>query len=203
MTQGAERDAFIASTVQRQRLALGLSQAELGAAMREKGWKWNQTTIWSIEQNNRQVRLAEAVDLAELLGTSIEQLFEKPLESALRSLTAKSREQSLAFSLAEGRFKATSERIRALWDLDQAQAGVDVEWLDPENQVTVALLWMSGPQLESVLQQLGVGEECLGKVRAWLSPQKPVSDDQVRRAIWEGLQEALPHLKGHITPPDW
>jgi hypothetical protein len=38
--------------------------------MRERGWKWSQATVWSVERGDRPLRLAEAEDLAGVLGVS-------------------------------------------------------------------------------------------------------------------------------------
>lgn len=45
------------------------SQQELADAMRERGWKWSQATVWSVERGTRPLRYLEAIDLAEILGT--------------------------------------------------------------------------------------------------------------------------------------
>ena len=35
-----------------------MSQAALAAAMAERGHKWSQATVWSVEQGKRPIRLA-------------------------------------------------------------------------------------------------------------------------------------------------
>lgn len=45
-----------------------LSQAEIAKAMREKGHKWSQATVWAIERGERPLRLSEADDLRVILG---------------------------------------------------------------------------------------------------------------------------------------
>jgi len=47
------------------------SQQALANAMRERGWKWSQATVWSIETGERPLRLAEAEDLASVLGLGV------------------------------------------------------------------------------------------------------------------------------------
>jgi hypothetical protein len=44
-----------------------MSQQALADAMKRKGWKWSQATVWSIEKGERPLRLIEAVDLVEIL----------------------------------------------------------------------------------------------------------------------------------------
>lgn len=44
------------------------SQKSVADAMRERGWKWSQATVWSVEKGERPLRLTEAADLAVVLG---------------------------------------------------------------------------------------------------------------------------------------
>ncbi len=39
--------------------------------MREMGHKWSQATVWAVEKGDRALKLAEAQDLAEVLGVSV------------------------------------------------------------------------------------------------------------------------------------
>ena len=57
-------------------LRRGKSQKEVADDMRERGWKWSQATVWSVEKGERPLRLAEAVDLAVILSTEVTMLFE-------------------------------------------------------------------------------------------------------------------------------
>lgn len=50
-----------------QQLRGARSQKDIAEAMTEHGWKWSQTTVWSIEQGKRPLRLAEAEDLVRVL----------------------------------------------------------------------------------------------------------------------------------------
>lgn len=43
------------------------SQKAVADAMRARGWKWSQATVWSIEKGERPLRLAEADDLGRIL----------------------------------------------------------------------------------------------------------------------------------------
>lgn len=45
-----------------------MSQKDLAERMRERGWKWSQATVWSIEKGERPLRLAEAEDVSAVLG---------------------------------------------------------------------------------------------------------------------------------------
>jgi hypothetical protein len=44
------------------------SQSEIASAMKSRGWKWAQNTVSAVEAGERPLRLAEAVDLAQILG---------------------------------------------------------------------------------------------------------------------------------------
>jgi transcriptional regulator with XRE-family HTH domain len=46
-----------------------MSQKELAARMKERGWKWSQATVWAVEKGERPLRLAEAEDIKSILGT--------------------------------------------------------------------------------------------------------------------------------------
>lgn len=48
-----------------------LSQQALGDAMRRRGYKWSQATVWSVETGDRPLRLSEAEDLAEILNVRL------------------------------------------------------------------------------------------------------------------------------------
>lgn len=48
------------------------SQAALAHEMQQRGWaKWSQSTVWSVEQGRRPLRLAEAADIAEVLDVEV------------------------------------------------------------------------------------------------------------------------------------
>lgn len=61
------RDELIGANLQRLRMA-GTSQQALADAMKERGWKWSQATVWSVEKGERPIRLAEALDLVDIFG---------------------------------------------------------------------------------------------------------------------------------------
>jgi|ERR1035437_63165 hypothetical protein len=45
------------------------TQQAVADEMRKRGWRWSQATVWSVEKGDRPLRLAEAEDLATVLGT--------------------------------------------------------------------------------------------------------------------------------------
>ena len=51
-----------------------IPQAELARRMSERGWPWHQSTVYRVESGRQAVRFDEAVDLADLLGTTLDRL---------------------------------------------------------------------------------------------------------------------------------
>lgn len=49
------------------RLRGDMSQKELAGAMRDRGHKWSQATVWNVERGERPLRLTEATALGEIL----------------------------------------------------------------------------------------------------------------------------------------
>ena len=50
------------------------TQQSVADAMRDRGHKWSQATMWSIEKGERPLRLTEALDLAEVLDATVDDL---------------------------------------------------------------------------------------------------------------------------------
>jgi transcriptional regulator with XRE-family HTH domain len=51
-----------------------ISQAELARRMAERGWSWHQATVYRVETGKQPVRFDEALDLADLLGVTLDRL---------------------------------------------------------------------------------------------------------------------------------
>lgn len=51
-----------------------LTQKELADRMASRGWKWSQSTVWSVESGKRPLRFAEAVDISYVLDSSLADL---------------------------------------------------------------------------------------------------------------------------------
>lgn len=68
----SDTDARIGQRLQE--LRGNMSQAALGEAMVRRGHKWSQATVWSVETGKRPIRLAEAADVADALGKSVQDL---------------------------------------------------------------------------------------------------------------------------------
>jgi|SRR5665647_997155 len=56
------------------------TQQAVADEMRQRGWRWSQATVWSVEKGGRPLRLAEAEDLAAVLGTvSVHSFLTEPI----------------------------------------------------------------------------------------------------------------------------
>jgi hypothetical protein len=56
------------------------TQQAVANAMRDRGHKWSQSTVWSVEAGERPLKFAEANDLAQILGITINDLSSDPIE---------------------------------------------------------------------------------------------------------------------------
>lgn len=73
-----ERDRHIGQTMSI--LRGDKTQQSVADEMRQRGWRWSQATVWSVEKGERALRLAEADDLAAVLGTvSVHAFLTEPL----------------------------------------------------------------------------------------------------------------------------
>ena len=73
-SKGETHDQRLAANMRALRERKDMSQAALAAAMSERGIPWHQQTVGRIEAGQQQVRFAEAVELAEVLKTSLDRL---------------------------------------------------------------------------------------------------------------------------------
>jgi len=79
----ADRERLIGVTVSV--LRDGMPQQAVADAMRERGHRWSQSTVWSVEKGERRLLLSEAADLAEVLDVPVDALLKKPDEIGLQS----------------------------------------------------------------------------------------------------------------------
>jgi hypothetical protein len=66
-TPDPQTDAAIGRDVMGAREAAGLSQADLAAAMAERGFRWSQATVYNVEKGKRPLRFNESQHLRELI----------------------------------------------------------------------------------------------------------------------------------------
>jgi transcriptional regulator with XRE-family HTH domain len=70
-------DNFAANLRQRREL-LGLSQEAVAEKMQKMGHSFHQATIYKLESGTRRVQLTEAIDLAKVLDTTVNELTQDP-----------------------------------------------------------------------------------------------------------------------------
>lgn len=70
---------------QRLKAARGaISQKGLAKQMKSLGWRWSQTTVWSIEEGERPLRLSEAASLSKILAVTPDSLVALPSDTTYR-----------------------------------------------------------------------------------------------------------------------
>lgn len=89
------------------------TQQVVADAMRERGHKWSQSTVWSVEKGERPLRLSEANDLAQILGITITDLSSEPDELETSLLTRRYYDAYRGLVDATDIFFAVQEEIQA------------------------------------------------------------------------------------------
>jgi transcriptional regulator with XRE-family HTH domain len=90
-----------------------LTQQELADRMKDKGWKWSQSTVWAIEKGERPLRLAEALDLDEVFGFPISKILGSPERDASGWVAAVQRLRS-DFESARSDLDALARKIAVI-----------------------------------------------------------------------------------------
>lgn len=107
-----------------------MSQKALADAMRERGHKWSQSTVWSVEKGDRPLKLAEAEDLARVLQSGVDRLTRPPKEVTLGRILQR---RFVLFDDARTELRAsavqfeTSRQDLAWWIRDGIEAGFEAE----------------------------------------------------------------------------
>jgi hypothetical protein len=101
------------------------SQQSLADAMRERGWKWSQATVWSVETGERPLRLSEATDLAEVLGILLPLLLAHPEEARVHESMHQCRQAHAALELAATAYLEATAQLQVALALAQS-AGVQL-----------------------------------------------------------------------------
>jgi transcriptional regulator with XRE-family HTH domain len=95
------------------------SQKDVADAMRARGWKWSQATVWSIEKGERPLRLAEADDLADVLGSSFSGVYaflNDPDTTAIAKQLRRVAEADAALSNAIQQYETERKQLAILAD---------------------------------------------------------------------------------------
>ena len=179
-----ERDINVGKNLTRYRGSH--SQQAIADAMRERGWKWSQATMWSIEKGDRPVRLVEAADLAVVLQISIEDLLARP------SVAQAARD---AIDAAEEVLAAYTKAVRAIDTLDVVRDDLTIA-LD---RACVFPDWQpDASQTELIEKALGSVAETVAEV-ARIRKARPVTAGAKTEAI-----DNLAKAHGtEFTPDTW
>lgn len=199
-TPDTDRDVEIGRAVARFRTNSGMTQAELAAKMRERGWKWVQPTAWSAEQGKRPLRLAEAVDLAAILSVPLDALLQDPLSRTIGELQVSRADAERRAREATEEETHLSARVRRLTDLKSAHNGQVISWgAAPGLCVMKAFDPDDWDQTAEILLFLGASDRDVSEIR-----ELSLDTDAARpwfdavNAIWKLLQVLLPTL--HSDP---
>ena len=95
-----------------------MSQKDLAAEMRKRGWKWSQATVWSIEKGERPLRLAEAQDIVALMEADLWLLTLE--EATVRAARRAQRVELAEAALKEAIREFDEARYFLALELDQA-----------------------------------------------------------------------------------
>jgi len=76
----AEQAQWFGENVRKNRGRKQMSQADLAREMTARGWQWHQSTVYKVEHGTRRTEAFEVVDLAEILGLPMANLFWPPGE---------------------------------------------------------------------------------------------------------------------------
>lgn len=140
-----------------------MTQQALADVMKARGWKWSQATVWSIEKGERPLRLAEAVDLVDVLDLEgVKELITTPL------VTMSWQRLSLVAQAERALEVATQEFMRAQFDLATVADMVDSEGL-PLPDVDEDLEARLEQTPEQIIQKLTMRQ----KFAALEFPQEP------------------------------
>lgn len=93
-----------------------ISQTELARRMTDRGWPWHQSTVYRVESGRQAVRFDEALDLADLLGVTLDRMTWAIGESA---------EQELAEGALTRLKDAHLSAIQAIVQLHAARAAAE------------------------------------------------------------------------------
>lgn len=152
-----------------------MSQKELAAEMRRRGWKWSQATVWSIEKGERPLRLTEAQEVAAIFEADLWLL---TLEEATLRATRRVRRVELAeralreaiqeydearFNLAHELDDATSDYAEAMGQYVEMSAAVIVESEHREARKA------AGSTFDRAKTDITIYREQMGVERRWTS----------------------------------
>lgn len=137
MAAGNERDQAIGQVVTS--LRGDRAQKAVADAMRGKGHRWSQATVWGVEKGDRPLKFVEAIDLAQVLQCTVDD-FRRPPRTVELELWLRRVGASLI------RRKDELEDA-AVWFEDEARNAVDVikivtDEIVPDGDLLDAIEWI-------------------------------------------------------------
>ena len=165
------------------------SQKEIASLMQARGWKWSQATVWAIEKAERPIRLAEAVDLEEILGLfpNLTQLVESPkrvtIESEIRALSdAEERLEQAALDYERERYELAIKADQLPEEEQIERERLISAYLKVSSKDVVA---NAHAQLEEESEEY---EEREGVTHAWTLVHKDLAAGRFRGTLKEAIR---------------
>ncbi|OQZ88123.1 hypothetical protein BST11_24350 [Mycobacterium alsense] len=152
-----------------------MTQAELAERMRRGGFRWHPATVYKVENGERQIQLAEAIELARIFGTDVEAMTESDHDAAelrgYRRDLAGQRDSALhSLSMLENLRKILAAEL----------ARVDLARLEADE---VALLKVEANPPSEIQEALVKGRDGLAM---WSKLTQDIQLGSLRRKLQEG-----------------
>lgn len=198
------------------------SQQELADAMRDRGWRWTQATVWGVEAGKRPLRLAEARDVAEFLGVAITALVSDGSDSVIASLLRQAEwaERNAWADALDRRSQYARNRMRRqlMQMVAEIRSGAKgpyrVRGLDLEGMIYRLMGQSASEGLENrsiILLELGATAESIGMLIEGPIDVPQITDNSAYnraearfRLLDEAIGQRLPMVSfdaGHLIPP--
>ena len=192
-------DVAIGRAVVRLRTSAGWTQQELADHMRTRGWPWTQPAVAKVELGKRPVRLAEAKDLAQLLGVKTQDLLASPLDDTISTLRSREGEAMRLIEKATQDASRARQQYRTLDEIRRAAAGERI-YFGPSPLLGVADAFGQLPWSETcaILRQLGASEPQIAQLTKIYRRTNESNLIKLMEANWELLQALVPNL--HTDP---
>lgn len=136
-----------------------MTQKELADKMRAKGWKWVQQTVGTVEKGERSLRLAEASDLSDILGVSVEALLQTTAQvmtiSSMQKQIAKIDDAAHLLGVRANQFEDIRQEAQAVlssienvpdrqWDTEGLKRSYEKHLVSLRHRVECDALWQVG-----------------------------------------------------------
>jgi transcriptional regulator with XRE-family HTH domain len=175
-------DAAFAANLKALRSATSTTQAQLAEKMSSRGFKWHAATVYKVENGERQVQLAEALEIARIFDTSIEEIARDNRAEELLGVREQHRN-----------LRQTREHlIRTAWDMHQSAALLAVD-LEANDEIRNLL---SRDELSAMVGDIETGDALGRSILPLLGQPTPGNDVTYHRGILDiTFEAALDHLR--------